>query len=439
MAKKQLATALANIKTLSNADFWDRARRFSPTFKSHTAKGTEIEFNEKGFERITALSGLTTLNEFFEISMRVAFQMLNVSRAKNPLVDKGLVEVFDTPNGGYVQRMAVNSIKPVSPAFKGLEDGDSVDPFVVRKPEISERFFEMNFDYQNLITVQEYQIKTMFINEFGMGELLAGILEGLANGYTIQEYVNTKECINSAINSTKTPLRETQELTLTNGWTDAAPTDAQMKELILSLKDTATRMSIVPQTGMYNAQGFESVVNPEDHVLLLRAGVRNALNTGLMVGAFNPEYLTLPFEVVEIDNFGGLIPYVGTGADEVKAQPVYDKLGVVVGYIDENAIINGPAVYDKANNRWLVNVTIGGSTADTTFPADADRWEDPNADVLAVLMQKGAIFETAQNPYSVTPIFNPRGLYTNYIANRPNTGIHYDSLYNVVIFKKADA
>lgn len=435
MAKKSLATALANVKTTSNADFWDLARAFSPSFKSHTAKGTSVEFTEKGFEALTSMDGLKTLNEFFEISMRVAFQILNVSRARNPLVDKGLIQVFDTPNGGFVQRMAVNSIKPVSPAFKNLKNGDSIDPFVVRKPEISERFFDMNFDYQNLITLQEYQIKTMFINEYGMGELVAGILEGMANGYTIQEFVNAKECINAALNSTKTPLRETQELTLSNGWTAAAPTEAQMKELILSLKDTASRMETVAQTGMYNALGFESVVDPADHVLLLRAGIKNNLNVGLMVGAFNPEFLTLPFEIVEIADFGGLIP---KGENNETLQPVYDALGVVVGYIDATATINGAAWYDEANDRWLVNITSGGATADTTFPAEPASWLDPNADTLAVIMQRGAIFETAQNPYQVTPIYNPRGLYTNYIASRPNTGIHYDALYNVIQIKKAD-
>lgn len=187
MGAKTVARALSNITRTTNAQFWDMARRFSPDFKSHTAKATEVEFSEKGFEAIK-LTGLGTLNEFYQISMRIAFQMLNVATAKNPLADAGLVQVYDTPNGGYVQRMSVNSVKPISPAYKGLQNGKSVDPFVVRKPEIAERFFQMNFDYQSMITLQEYQLKTMFISQYGMGETLAGILLGLANGYTIQEY-----------------------------------------------------------------------------------------------------------------------------------------------------------------------------------------------------------------------------------------------------------
>ena len=459
-AAKNLKSGIRAVSQKSNAEFWDLARRFSPSFKSHTAEATAIEFSEKGFESIVQ-AGTQVLNEFFEISMRVAFQMLNVSRAKNPLVDRGLIQVYDTPNGGYVQRMAVNSIKPVSPKFKNLKDGDSIDPFVVRKPKIDERFFEMNFDYQNLVTVQEYQLKTMFINEFGMGELLSGILEGLANGYTIQEYLNAKECIDAALSSTKNPLKDTQKLTLSNGWYDAEPTEKQMKELILSFKDTATRMNTVPQTGMYNALGFESVVDPEDHVLLMRAGVKNAINTGLLAGIFHPDFLDLPFDIVEVDNFGGLVPCGEDG--ETPIEPYYGPLGDVIGFIDKNAseyeeieitydgdeytaeLVSWGSTPTQQNGVWSLDanyefVDVGETTRRVKkfwpLSENAPAYIDPHADVLAVLMQKGAIFETAQNPYQVTPIYNPRGLYTNYIASRPNTGIAYDALYNVVVFYK---
>lgn len=430
---KSLKNSLKGIAKITNAEYWDLARKFSPTFASHTAEGTKIEFNLKGFEQIT-LSGTSVLNEFFEISMRVAFQLLNVSRAKNPLIDRGLVQVFDTPNGGIVQRMAVNSLKPLSPAFKNLEDGGSVDPYVIRKPEISERFFDMNFDYQNLVTSQDYQMKTMFINDYGMGQLLAGILEGLANGYTVQEYLNVKECLNAAINSSSTPLQDTQQIELSGGWTDAAPTKEQMSELVLTLQDTATRFEVVPQTGAYNALGFNTFVSAEDHILLMRAGIKNKLKTGLMVGAFNPEDLAIPFDIIEVEDFGGLVPYTMSGSTKVDLQPVYDKLGEEVGFIAASYTVPDGGYAYKSGDGYVIRVT--GSDTPVDVIASPDGYTDPNANVLAMIVQKGAIFETAQNPYTVAPIYNPRGLYTNYIASRPNTGIHYDALYNVIVIYK---
>ena len=408
MASKTVAKAISNITKTTNAQFWDMARRFSPDFKQHTSERTLKDFTEKGFEEVT-LQGTNVLNEFFEISMRIAFQLLNVSRAKNPLVDKGLVQVYDTPNGGFVQRISVNSIKPVSPAYLDLVDGGSVDPFVVRKPSIDERFFKMNFNYQSIVTVQDYQLKTMFISEYGMGELLGGILQGLANGYTVQEYLNTKECMNASLHSTTFPLKDSQVLTLAS-WTDEEPTTAELTNLILSVKDTATRMETVSMTGMYNAKGFESAIDTIDLVLVLRGGIKNKINVGLMVGAFNPEYLSLPFEIVEVDDFGGIEHY-SDSTFATPVYPVYDKLGTQIGWnTEENA-------------------------STVTVENDAVFKKDPNEKVLGMLVQRGAYFENAQNPYTVTPIMNPRGLYTNYIANRPNNGINWDALYNLVVFK----
>lgn len=408
MATKTLKSALDNLAGTSNSKFWDMARRFSPDFASHTAEATKMQFDEKGFEAIK-LTGLGTLNEFYQISMRIAFQMLNVASARNPLSDAGLVQIYNTPNGGYVQRMSVNSVKPISPAYKGIKDGDSIDPFVVRKPTINERFFQMNFDYQSLITLQEYQLKTMFISEYGMGETLSGVLQGLANGYTVQEYVNIKECINASINSKEYPLKETQELELTSFSAD--PTDDELKQFILAIKNTVTRMQTQSITGMYNALGFESAPNPSDMVLLLRAGIKDAINVKTMVGAFNPEYLSLPVEVVQIDDFGGIEHYSDEACTKA-VYPVYDKLGAQIGWADTEGATEA-AYTDKQIYK-----------------------KDTNENVVGLLVQKGAYFENVQNGYEVTPVYNPRGLYTNYWANKPNNGINYDPLYNLIAITK---
>lgn len=430
MAKKTVTPQ--SITGITNAQFWAMARAKSPNFASHTSKVTSEVFTEKGFEALK-LNDLGAINEFFELSLRIAFQKCDVSRAHNPLAEIGLVETYDTPNGGFVQRISINSIKPISPAFKGLENYGTVDPFVVRKPESNERFFGQNFDYQSLITIQDFQAKTIFLSEYGMGQFLAGVLTGLQNGYTVQEYVNTKEAIHSALNSTTYPLQSTQKIALSS-WTDAAPTDAELKDLILNIKDIASAMRSQAQTGMYNANGFETYVDPSEYIVLMRAGIKNRIDLQLEVGAFNPDKLSLPFDVSEISDFGGLIPYDG---NNTKLQPVYDMLGVVVGYVDALATINGYATQRASDGEWIVNITAGGSTADTTIVHPENvTWVDPNDEVIAIIAQKGLLFENKQNPYMVQPIYNPRGMYTNYFANSPNNSINVDPNYNLIVILK---
>lgn len=430
--------ALSSLTGITNAQLWDLARKASPTFRSHTAKATSDTFTAKGFEALTR-GDLNVINEFFELSLRVGFQLLQTSKAKNPLADSGLVQIYNTANGGFVQRIAVGSIKPVSPAYKGLIDnakgGSSVDPFIVRKPESGERFFGMNYDFQSFITIQDYQVKEIFLNEYGMGAYVAGIMEGLRNGYTIQEFENTLECLSKGINSTSHPLQDTQVVNV-DTWgsgTGGAVVAADLYSLIKNIKDIATAMDVVPQTSAYNAAKFPTLVDKSDLVLLMRSGIKTEMELKLEVGAYNPDRLTLPFEVKELENFGGLVPQDSNNGN---LQPVYDKNGEVRGYIDATVTINGPCFWDSVNSRWLVNITSGSTTADTTFAAEPDHWYDPNSDVLAILIQKGAIFENAQNPYTIRPIQNPRGLYTNYWASRPNNGINFDYYYTVVVFRK---
>lgn len=427
--------ALSDLTGITNAQLWNLARKASPTFKSHTASATADLFTEKGFEAITR-SGLSVINEFFELSLRVGFQMLQSSKAKNPLAATGLVQVYDTPNGGFVQRIAVNSIKPVSPAYKGLEDyakgGSSVDPYIVRKPESAERFFKMNFDYQSFITVQDYQVKTIFISEYGMGAFVAGIMEGLRNGYTIQEYENTLECLNAALNSSDHPLQSTQivEVDSWGSGTGGAITGEDLMSFVKNIKDVATAMAVVPQTSAYNAAGFSTLVDTSDLILLTRAGIKTEIDLKLELGAFNPDRLSLPFDTFELESFGGLVPQDVSDHDLTVC---YDKNGEVRGYVYGTP--DDVAYFKAATGKWYVKI----STVETEVAAKPDHWYDPNADVLAVLVQKGAIFENSQNPYVVKTIENPRGLYKNYWASRPNNGINYDHYYTLVVIRKPQA
>lgn len=405
--------AITDISGVSNSTLWALARKASPKFRSHTAEATADLFTEKGFEALK-LSDIGAINEFFEISLRVAFQMVTVARAKNIFEGSGLLQVYDTPNGGYVQRMSMETIKPVSPAFKGLQDLGSVDPFIVRKPKSKERFFPQNFDFQSFVTIQDFQVKTIFVSEYGMGQFLAGIMQTLQNGYTVQESLNVKEAINKALNSDEYVLQDTQVVRVSS-WTEAAPTASELGDMILGIKNIFSNMASVEQTSAYNAGRFASAYEASDHVILMRAGIKNRIALELELGAFNPDRLSLPAEITEVDNFGGMIPYyIDDNEERHFLTPKYNEIGEEIGY-----------EYSDDTETYTVSPT---------------GWLDPNEDVLAIIAQKGLVFENRQNPYEVSPIYNPRGLYTNYWASSPNNSIVVDPYYNLIaICKPANA
>lgn len=395
-----------NARAVTNLSLAQMLLKIYPSFASHTASVTSKTFTEAGFEQMTQYDP-TFVNDFYGLSMRVWLNIINMSHAKDPLAEADFGEYYDMPYGGIIQRMSIDSIKPINPGWKNLKNGDSPDPFVVRKPTTHERFYKQNFDYASLVTVpDDFQMKQIFISEYGMSEYMAGIFEGLQNGYTVQVYLNKLEALNAAINSTTTPLKSTQKVAVT--FADAAnPTDAELKEFILKVLNTASAMTVGPQTGDFNAAGFKSTQDRGRLRLLVRLGYKNSLRVKTLVGAFNKDELGLDLEVIEVSNFGGLKP-TSDGATEIF--PVYDSLGAVIGY----------------------NTTKDASTV--TITEDAVQWVDPNADVYAVLADKGVIFECRQNPYTTEPIRNPRGRYTNYWASSPNNTIAYDANYNLVVF-----
>ena len=396
---------------ITNLNLWELVRSKYPSFASHTPKGTAELFTEKGWEMLRQLPE-NPMNDFWGLLIRVYLQQVNISHAKDTLEEKGFGEYYDNPRGGFIQRMSINSIKPISPAYKGLQNGDSPDPHVLRKPEVGQRFFQVNFDYASVVSIpDDFQQKQIFITEFGMDEFMGGIMEGLRNGYTIQVYENKLEVLNAALNSTEFALQDTQKVQTTFPKEVDATTEGikdAIANFILQLKNIASAIDMAPQTSAYNALGFATTQDLGRLKLLCRPGIKNAISVLTLAGAFNPGELSLPFDIIEVPHFGGLVPGIMVQDTFTEVYPVYNKVGEEIGF-------------NTSANQTTANVD----------PDDLV-YQDPNEDVLGILADKGAVFYSQQNGYEVESIRNPRGRYTNYWASSPNNTIAYDPLYTFI-------
>ena len=421
---------------LSNSQLWDYLRGKYPNFANHTSKATADLFTARGFEQLQSYDA-SILNDYFGLSLRVFLQKVTSADVKDLLEGQGFGEAYDTPFGGFIQRMSINSLKPVSPAYKGLENGDAPDPYVVRKPSVSEQIFVQNFDYQSLVTMpDEATYKNMFINEFGMSEFMAGVMKALNNGYIAQKYNNKLEALNAAINSVTYALKDTQKYQLEVADTDTL-TATEIIAFIKLVRDIVDAMVYTPATGAYNQGGFETTQDTGRLKILMRPSFANKLATISKLNSM--EDMSLPVDIVKVPDFGGLKPYVMSGETKTYLQPIYDSIGTQVAYVDAGVTVNGPAHYDKTSGKWIVNVTSGGTTADTTQTVTTCEFEDPNAGIQAVIADKGLIFESIQNPYTVEPARNARGLYTNYWASSPNNAISVYRYKNLVTVQVVEA
>lgn len=396
---------------IKNIDLLKYVEQKSPQFKSLTGRVTADTFTEAGYERLRS-TDMNALTEFYGLTMRVYLQFINVAEVKDPLELGGFGETFDNPMGGYIQREAVTKIKPVSPAWKKLKDGQSVDPFVVRKGNVTERFWKQNFDFQTLLTIpDDFVMKQMFINEYGISTFVEGQIAQLRNSYAVEKYLVKKQAIDAFLTGTVDTLQESQQINVE--YSDI-PTDTQLVNFILAVKNVVSTMGAVPSTSAFNALKFDSAQDIKRLKLLVRVGFKNEVDLKVLRNSFYGETLNLPVDVIEVDNFGGLIPYKEK-TFTTRLYPVYDTLGAVIGFSTTE------------NKVGAENVTV----------KDEDVfWKDPHEDVLAILADKGLIFTSVQNGVQMNTIYNPRGLYTNYFLSMPNATVAVDSLYNAIVFKK---
>lgn len=403
---------------LTNAQFLTAVSKVAPEFKEMASKASREVFTEAGFESLANLPGTEdAVTRFYNIALLVGLQTVEHAKFKDVLANIGILERLQMTMGAYKQENRVQRIKNVSPAWlgtngAGLQNGDSVDPYVVRKPVIDQNYFGLNWNYQNFFTLQDFDLKLGWITpNDGIQSIVSAIYEMVDLDRLETEYAKFFEVLNGAINSETHPLTDTQQIIL-DSWTEASPTDAEVEALIRVLKNIVEVFDSMPSVDIYNAGQYPNGADASDMTMLVRVGIKSKIDT-IMAYVFGPEYLQFPIKVKSVPNFGGIKHYASNDADfETELVPVVDNLGAFTGYYSADGTTTGQI-------------------------AEAETVEvDSNADVLAVIAQRGVIFELIQNEMKVRPIINPRGEYQNTFFNQMNNGINYNHFKNLITISK---
>lgn len=391
----------------NNLTIFNYLRDHFPTFASHTAKATAETFTERGFEAFNSLGSEVT-DELYKLLLRVAFMGIDNTEARDTLEDKGFGESFDVPFGQIIQKMAVYPVKPISPKYRNLRNGDSVDQQKVRLADVKERFWKQNFDFQSLITIpDEYSRRTIFLSEYGFSDYGASVVNSVQTGWISQKYLNKLEAINSGLlNATNYPLQETQKF----NWKVAGdkPTTDELADLLLAFANVKEAMGLGPQTDAFNSYKFPTTVKMDNLKILMRPGYKNAIEN---IPALNRPGLELP-DIITVPNFGGIEAYKDA-TFKTKLYVHYDELGSVDGWSE----------------------TDGGEKYTGTVYE-----KDPNENVVAIMADKGLLFTGIQNPYTVEAApHNAAGKYTSFWPACPGTTIALDPIKSAVVFYKVTA
>ena len=433
MSKYPFKTVAQTITKVSNGTFLEEVAKVAPQFKDVASKVALTGFTESNFEAMANMpTGRDNVSDFYSIACLVGMQFVDYAGFKNKVDEIGIVERFAMPLAEYIQRNRVGRIKNVNPAWKGLKDGDSVDPYEVRKNDglVQDYYGGKNVAYQNFITMQEFDLKRGFLKENGIGEIVGAVYNMIDLDRAEFDYSLFKEALNGAINSTNHPLQGSQKFELVAPATPVTSFtgDTFSKDELINLVEILINIGEAIESNVsvteFNAAKYPMPISTSDMVMLVRPGYKAKIRT-MLADVYHDEKLKIPFDMQVVQNFGGLVPY---DSDNAELQPVYDKLGAMVGYVKKSYTNVSAATYDEANDKYTVRYGAQqGSTADVTPEASVDHYVDPNEKVMAVIAQKGLIFELIQNPFTVRPIFNPRGEYTNTFFNQLDNylGVNY--------------
>lgn len=394
------------MKLISNEEIYAAARAYSQKFANMTPE-SYADFTHQ-IEGMSNNEAKDLLNEFTQTALMFYLNKVEGVKARNPLDKAGLIERFFVPFAGLKQNMYVKGRKPINPKFKNRQDGSSVDPFMFTKGSVEDIFYTFNDDYQNTISIPDFDIKTAVRDANGMASIIQGYMQYLESMKVEWEKTHTLEVVNEMLNSVSHPLKteQVEELTIAD---DTAITRDELKELVAMINNVADAMGL-ETTEAFNKASFPKVVDKNELVFLTKPGLKNTIKTQLLESAFNKEELNTDIEWVITPSFGGLVPTSDGTLDHVLYM-VYDEQG-------------------RPTDTYTTD-------EEGTTPYEGTvQWYDPNEDVIGIIIEKGTLFIDEQNPYSVYGIYNPAGMYTTYWANKPNVGFHYDMYKNVVVIKK---
>lgn len=373
---------------ISNAALLEQLMKTNPSFQKKVNAYGRVEFSQKGFDRLTSIAS-DLLDDFWDLTKKVYFEKAE-NQDINTIWD-GLHEEITVPWGDFLQTIRFGTLKASD--YKGrVQTGDSPDQFKVFLIDVEEEFYRANQDMASYVTVpDEWSYKQIFAMENGMDIFFSGIMKALRDAITEKTEVCLDQTLNVALNSER--LQPTQKILAS---VSDVPTADEIKAFVVNIKNILSTMKNRIRVVDYNMAKKSEIPAKDDLVLLVRTGFKAAMESYVLSGIFNPDYLnSLGIEIVERDNFGNL-KYFQDASFTTPLYEVYDGDGRMIGW----------------------NTSADQTTV--TVQTDAAYVRDDNLNILGCIMDKKFLFHGIQNPTQIEPARNAMGSYTNYIYKRPN-------------------
>lgn len=223
-------------------------------------------------------------NQFMDILVnRIGFTYVRGQAYENPLaVFKGQKLNF----GSTIQEIAPKWIKAHS------YDDESETLLKLHRPEAKVWYHTQNRRDQYPISVNADELRTAFVEEYGLNNLVAQIMQAPINSDEYDEFVIMKELIG---------LYDEKWGFYRHHLSAAPSDDATGKELLAALQTYGGRLQF--PSALYSGTDIPVFAKPSELVLLVTPDTQASLNVNTLAALFNVDLAKVSYRTVLIDEF----------------------------------------------------------------------------------------------------------------------------------------
>lgn len=314
-ARNQSINVVNAVRAAAGAEYQERIPEL--TRDNITQVGNALVAYEPAMNKfITTLVNKIGITVIESLMFRDPFRFLN----------KGRIPLGDTVEDVFFKL-------PVAEKFVSagdLEDGQSVDPYKIKRPSVHVEYHKVDRSLQYTQTISRVDIEKAFQNYTRLDDFLARIIDNMYTALEYDKYIMARELFGSS----KIYPKTADTTNVVNVWKGtgtgaAAVVDwtATSKELMTQLKQyIQDRLRWIKRT--YNVAGIDMNTPKNRLILLITSAARAYIDTDFLAGVFNLEKVELDARIVEVDNFGSdpLGKRMVAALLDSRACKIYDKL-----------------------------------------------------------------------------------------------------------------
>lgn len=225
---------------------------------------------------------------------RIGKSIISYRRYQSKLADMALTDV---EWGAILQKIKVDMPQAVEDASVELEDGKSIDPYIVTKPVTHQKFFVVRSPYDFKITTQYRWLKEAFLSEGAMMSFISAVNGEAENALELSQENLARMCMNNFIANTDTS-QQVKLLTMYNTASGKTLTvdNALLDESFLRFAVGQIKLKMIQMEMMstqFNREGLQRHTPRADQRFVVRADFQLAMETQVEYAAFHDEYVKL--------------------------------------------------------------------------------------------------------------------------------------------------